>query len=217
VNAFWPAPASATWSVVYNGTTDSLPQSAAEPRWKQFVSNGSNTLGVETWSSAGLVMSATSNTRSVYLGRHDSLGTNSAYMDATLKVANVNPGTPQAAFGFAEPGTGRQMFAVIASDRVGIGNFAEGNGNWTFQGIITFALTATNFHTYRLRKIGTTSVQLCVDGTLRVTRTYAQQQQTRLSFATSSTTFGIDGRAVNASSTWSALSWTIGSDGGGCT
>jgi len=218
VNAIWPAPGQTQWSVSYNGTADSAPESQAEPRWTRFTSTNSATLGVESWSPAGLVASATNNTRSVYFGRRDSLGTNSAVMDATVKVANVAAGVPQAAFGFAEPGTGRQMFVVIASDRVGFGNFAQNSGNWTFQGglFYEYFLDATQAHSYRLRKIGTTSVALCVDGTQRVTRTYGQQQQTRLSFAQSSTVFGVDGNAGNSSSTWTAVSWTIGSDGGGC-
>jgi len=218
VNAFWPRPNDTQWSVAYDATSDSLPDTQAEPRWTKFASNGSPTLGTESWSSAGLQMYAASNAFSIYHGRRDSLGTNSGFMDATLRVANADAGTVQAAFGFAEATGGREMFAAIASDRVGLGNFNEANGNWSFQAG-AYMLNGAQFHTYRLRKIGTGStgtVVICVDGTQRVSRTYNQQQTVRATFQSSSTVFGLDGRGAQDSAFWKGVSWTIGSNGGGC-
>ncbi len=141
-------------------------------------------------------------------------------MDARLRVVNASAGTIQAVFGFAEPqGSGRrQEFVGIASDRVSFATYNNGSGKWTNRGA-TFALTGTAFQTYRLRKIGTTSATLCVDGTAVITRNYGPpggMQATQNQFVASTAVFGIDGFAAGVDSRWTSVQYTIGSDGGGC-
>ena len=219
VSAEWPPPNETTWSTKYDGTNDSLPDTQAEPRWRKFAALFAPTLGSEVWTAGTeLVLTAGNNSTSIYQDRRDSLGLMSAVMDAKVRVPTVAAGEIQAVFGVAEPllAGGRQAFIGVASDRVSFVNFSDFTGQWSANGG-TFALDGTTYHSYRLRKIGTASAALCVDGVATgLTRTYAQLQGTTFTFFLSSTAFGMDGRVGGAESRWTSVLYTIGSDGGGC-
>ena len=221
VNAAWPPPNETTWSATYDGTVDTLPDANGKPRWKKFASTGVPTLGTETWSASGLAVNAADNVHSIYFGRHDSLGINSAFLKATGSVTAAGaPSTNyKAVFGFVEPQGGvptqRQVFIGIADTRVGFVSFNNGTGQWSTLSSTTIggAFNGNISHTYTLRKIGNTSAALCVDGVQQLTRAYGGWDTVRNNFNTYSVVWGADGRAGGALSVWTNVSYTIGSSG----
>ena len=216
VNAAWPTANEVLSSTVYDGLTDTIPDSTAEPRWRMFVPASVRTIGIESWSTSGLALTV-ANAKSIYFSRRDSLGTMPAYLRATLSVANSNQDRLKAVFGFAEPiGGGRRQFMVgVWQTSLSFVSFDDASGNWTKIGTnVTF--DGTVMHNYMLRKIGTTSAVLCVDGSPVATLAYTSTDTVRTTFAQSSVVFGADGAPSNSQSLWTSVTYTIGSDGGGC-
>ena len=166
-------------------------------------------------------MAANNATTSIYMAQRDSLGNQSAYMQ--LRARGVNSVSNQLVFGFVEPTGGRQVFVTVTTNSVGFATFTEATGVWTMipgrstPRAVDSAPTATT--STRLRKIGTTSYRLCVDGTQRLNMPYATTGLTSASFNTSSVVFGtkgIGGGGGGASSRWTSVAYKIGSDNGGC-
>lgn len=221
VSAAWPPPNDAVWGNSYNWKTDSMPDTVSKPRWKPAFkqTNGGTVLGTEVFTAGtGLTMTASPNTRSIYLARHDSLGTMDGHIDATLKIVNNSANTIQALIGFAEPaGSGRkQVFVGIASNRVSFVTYTQATGAWSVNGS-TFAITSGVFHTFRLRKLGIIDNHLCVDGVDVLQRTYAQLNNTTVDFQNTTVTFGMRGRnGTGAQAIWTAVTYQIGNDGGSC-
>ena len=213
VNAAWPRTAAdPSLTVTYDGTNDSLPDTAAEPRWQPNALLG--TFGTDSWSASGLVLNAGFNVSdsAIYFTRSDSLGAMSARMRARLKLATVLADTIQAVIGFVEPGGGKQMFIGIANNRVSFASFTNSGlmaGSWTVLGPTT-TIDATAFHTYALRKIGRSQVGLCFDGVQVTTLTYASMQDTQSNLDGLTTVFGMRGNATGAQSTWTSITYSIG-------
>ncbi len=146
------------------------------------------------------------------------MGTGSAFMDIRARVSVNQNNTVQLVFGFAEPTGGKQVFIGLASNRVEFASFNNNNGQWSILGLINFFTnTGQSYHDYRLRKIGTSSVALCVDGTQRLTLPYASLQAFRGPSTppppSSASTAGAAPVPTRASH---PVQVTLGSDGGGC-
>jgi hypothetical protein len=217
VSAMWPPPAEGTWSVAYNGLTDSLPLTLAEPRWRggHFRGGGGATV---TWSASGLLMAANGNTRDTVMFRRDSLGTMAAYMDVTFTINSGAPGRTVAAFGFSEPvGGGRKLFAVEATaNRISFGQISAG-GVWSQLGLTSTSLSAGP-HVVRLRKVAgaVPQMEICLDGTLAIIRAYANLQTAPALLTGISEFFAVQGRNGGASVTYTSVAYTVGSDASGC-
>jgi hypothetical protein len=223
VNAWWPNPNDTQWMLSYDGTTDSLPDTQAEPRWAQ---SSAGHAGAESWSTSGLLLSTAKKNESFYLSRNDSLGHNDAFMDASLAVSSIgDPGVPEGIFGIVEsPGaTAKQLFVAIAKDSVGFGIYNNGSPAWSFLMVngnpVAIARNGTVASNYRLRKLGTQSIALCINGTQVLTANWVDLQSSVNAMKGVTTIFGVDGSASKSggvTATFTAVKWTIGSNGGGC-
>jgi hypothetical protein len=219
VSAAWPPPQDSALKVNYDATVDTFPDIDAKPIWQKFhAPNGQTTLGSESNATfAELQLSAANANTSIYFSRNDSMGTGSAFMDVTARLAVLSGTNPQFIFGFAEPAGGKQVFVAITSTRVELGSFNNNTGVWTrLSALASFNLTGTSYHSYRLRKISNTSVALCVDGSQVFSRPYASLQNLSATFTNKSAAFGVTGIAASSNARITSLSYTIGSDGGGC-
>jgi hypothetical protein len=172
VGADWPAPAQTSWSVFYNATTDSAPDSVsgrtahAKPIWRratQTTGFGNYSFGTDSWSPAGYVLNL-SGSEDYYVYRRDSLAdTTNAYMQVKAKV-NGSTTSPEAVFGFLD---GVRMVTVgMRSGQVGFVSVPR-----RFFGIFPVAtfigtpltVDSTKSHTYTLHKFKADSVVLDVD------------------------------------------------------
>lgn len=215
VNAAWPPPHDASWNVFYDATTDSLPDSAAEPRWKTMSTGGLfSGPGTESWSTAGLLLTADDN-ESLYMYRSDSLGTKeSAYIEARLEV---NGDDPVGIFGLQ--GSGRLAAVAVADGEVGFVDLEHDmlwifdlGYQWTFVGS-THELRGNGgrkTHTYRLRKFGADSVRLEVDGARVLGMKVSQLPQASGQLSNATAFFGASGTNGGANSTWSHVTYNFG-------
>jgi len=220
VSAAWTPPNDVTWTYLYDGTNDSLPDTQAEPRWRKFASTAANTLGTEAWvAGTSLNLAAATNANSIYFARRDSLGTMSANMKATVIVPATTTGAVQAVFGFVEPTTGgnHQVFVGVSQTGVGFVTSNLGSSTWSFFGAPT-VIVAGSSHTYKLRKVGVNPAVLCMDGVQIATMNYGNWNTVRGSFNTSTVVFGLDGNGVagGTAAKWSSVAYTIGDDGTNC-
>jgi hypothetical protein len=221
VSAAWPPTQESTWQTTYDATTDTLPDVNASPPWTKFKSTASTALGTESnGGGTELDLAASGILTSIYFSRHDSLGQNSAFMDVRMHVTKNAIGTPiQAVMGFVEPTGGKQVFLGIGSGQLEYVSFNQATGQWTSIGPTLVHDNRSAYHTFRLRKIGTTLVEVCIDGVAQaaLNQVYGSLQATQTDFQNASAVFGTPGRAGSgADSRWTSVSFTIGSDGGGC-
>ena len=87
VSAAWPRPFDTQWSVTYDGTADSLPDTQGKPHWNFDGILGG---GTESWSASGLQLAAVIN-KDAYLIRNDSVGAATPLVySATLSVSLAN-------------------------------------------------------------------------------------------------------------------------------
>jgi len=204
VNAPWPAPFETRWKVDFEA--DSLPQSPAGTRWQQIIGGAGATLTTN----AGLMTLSTANKVTHAFARHDSLdATNSAYMEARFRRTDVGSSKPEeVVLGMADDS---KFIAIgITLSRVGfIGATYEFTGT-------SYAVAATSFHTYQLRKFGADSVQLLIDGTRVGSRAYSALPNTAAG-APSAFFFGGPGAVLAApanvaaqSSIWDYVIYEIG-------
>lgn len=162
VSAAWPPPQEAVWRVAYGG--DSLPDTQSEPPWRRFLLQGTTT------ASAGILTLAASNGQVNAYYRSDSLSSaGSALVQASLRrVAGPNSATPQG--GLLLDDDTRVVTLGISSTQVGF--TSNDFGAFLAGGAVTVATTTARV--YELRKFARDSVQLWIDGTRRITRSYAQ-------------------------------------------
>jgi hypothetical protein len=220
VSTMWPPPAEATWTVKYDGTTDSLPFSKAEPRWKpNHFQNAHVGTAVVTWNATGLDFTSAANNRDTIMTRFDSLGTGSAYMDVIVNVQTGANNRVAAVFGFVEPGGSNRKYvaAALTKNKLSFGQMDSTTGTWTQLGLGSF--TATGQDTIRIRKIsGTTpQVQICLNGNVALNLNANQLIPTSSRMAGMSVFFGIQGRAGSGLNVlYKSINYVIGNDGGGC-
>lgn len=219
VGADWPAPAQQNWSVFYNAPTDSAPDQHAKPIWRtgNMSAFGAAT---EAWSkSQGVDSLEPQNAKDYYLFRRDSLAAATpAYFEAHVKVSSGQT-KPETVFGFLD---GTRMAAIgMTNARIGFVKYAFlapgffGHGLPQANFVDSLSNDATASHTYRLRKFGTDSVTLEIDGTRRLRLTYSQlpsvAQDSVASFTTGPAEFFGDGSiSGNHNSAWSVITYGIG-------
>lgn len=217
VRAAWPPPYDASWDVFYDAASDSLPDSAAEPRWKRLIVPGllgGSAPGTETWSSGGLVMTAT-NSQSLYMYRSDSLGPGEpAYIEARLRVDGSGSGnSPGAVFGLQ--GSGHLAAVGVMDGEVGFVQrehitilWFDLGYRWSFVGP-THELDGNGGqtdHIYRLRRFGSDSVTLEMDDARVLGRSLSELPQVSAQLQDATTFFGV----TNANSTWSHITYNLG-------
>lgn len=214
VSAAWPPAYESSWNVFYDATTDSLPDSAAEPRWKTMSTPGAlgGGVGAESWSTSGLALTA-ANSSSLHIYRSDSLGTSeSAYIEARLKV---NESNPVSAFGLQD--SNRLIAVGVTNGQVGFVDLDPAilgllGYQWDFVG------TPHNLshnagqkqHTYRLRKFGADSVRLEMDGARVLGMKMAQLPPASAQLPRVTTFFGVAAGSSSANSTWSYVTYNFG-------
>jgi hypothetical protein len=211
VGADWPPPAQTSWAVSYNAATDSAASLHAKPIWKtdnlSFFGSGT-----ETWKTSGVDSIRVTNFRDYYLVRHDSLASNSsAYFEAHVRLNSNSQSNPETVFGFQD---GARLVAIgLTSSQVGFIRYGTQFGFIPEAQFVTgtsqFNVNATNTHTYRLRKFGTDSVTLEVDGARQLKALYSQLSTTN-SFGSPTEFFGAGSVSGNGSSAWSVVTYGIG-------
>lgn len=220
VGADWPAPAQTNWSVFYNAPTDSAPDQHAKPIWRTGHMSLSGS-GTESWSkTAGVDSLILANNKDYYLFRRDSLAAATpAYFEAHVKVNNGGQFKPETVFGFLD---GTRMAAVgMTSSQIGFVKYAFlaknilGHGLPQSNFVDSTSVNATTSHTYRLRKFGSDSVTLEVDGVRRLGLTYSKLPTVALDSVAVFTTgpaefFGDGSVSGNHNSAWSVVTYGIG-------
>ena len=162
VAAAWPAPHETRWKTEL--PADSLPHLTAEPRWLREAVLGSETVVVDPTVPGAITLTSVTNGSQTF-ERRDSIGPSSnVYMEARLRL-NSAPSKPEVSFGFYD---GTRFIGVgLNGTRVGfVDPGFNGNG-------ISVASATTTFQTYRLRKFGSDSVQILVNGTRVLSRPYS--------------------------------------------
>jgi hypothetical protein len=220
VGADWPAPAQTNWSVFYNAPTDSAADQHAKPIWRTGHMSLSGS-GTESWSkAAGVDSLILVNNKDYYMFRRDSLAAGTpAYFEAHVKVSNGGQTKPETVLGFLD---GTRMAAIgMTSGRVGFVKYAFlaknlfGHGLPQANFVDSTNVTATSLHTYRLRKFGTDSVTLEVDGARRLGLAYNKlpmvAQDSVATFTTGPAEFFGDGSiSGDHNSAWSVVTYGIG-------
>jgi hypothetical protein len=207
VNAPWPAPFETRWKIDF--PADSAPESAAASIWQQVVAGAGGTVTVGS-PSAGMMTVTTNKKAAQAFARYDSLAsTTSAYMEVRAKRNDGASTKPEeVVFGLADD---TKFIAIgMTASRVGFLTSA-----YIYSGT-TYAVNATAFHTYQIRKFGADSVQLLIDGTRVGSRTYASLPNTAAG-AGSAFFFGGPGAIFDApknvadvSMTWDYVTYEIG-------
>ena len=207
VNAPWPAPFETRWKVDF--PADSSPESPVASIWQQVVVGAGGTIALGS-PSAGMLTVTTNKKAAQAFARYDLLAsTTSAYMEVRAKRNDGASTKPEeVVFGLADD---TKFIAIgLTASRVGFLTSA-----YIYSGT-TYAVNATDLHTYQIRKFGADSVQLLVDGTRVGSRTYASLPNTAAG-ARSAFFFGGPGAIFNApknvadvSMTWDYVTYEIG-------
>lgn len=219
VAAAWPPPEQTFWSVFYNAATDSEPDVAAKPPWA--VSNSAFGAWTANWSSSngGELIVTAKNGSDVHYYRSDSIApAMPAYAEAKLFVAGGKKAPTQPETYLVLQDGSRTAAIGVQSGAVGFAqppyftSFTNFNLGWSFlAGAPTFALDATTPHTYRLRKFGTDSVTIEVDGVRRLGIAYSQLPGLSvLTTATATAEFGVGSITGTSSTTWSYVTYGLG-------
>jgi hypothetical protein len=213
ISTAWPPSQESQWGVSYVASTDSNPNTQADPRWK--ATHFEAGIGSSTWAATGLTLNSTPG-GDIIEARNDSLSSNEqAVFDISMQAKNANAGKAENVFGFFDPG----YFVIgIAKDQVGF-VIPDVSQQWVFTGT-TYPFpasggNATQLHHYRLRKYGRDSTRLCVDNVAALKITGAPSL-----LSSSSTTvtefFGAASQTGPGVSIWMSAAYTLGAAGSGC-
>jgi hypothetical protein len=206
VNAPWPAPYETRWKVDFEA--DSNPESAAASQWQQVVAGAGGTVSLGS-PSAGLMSLTTVKKVTQAYARYDSLASAaSAYMEVRMRRNDASTKPEEVVFGMADDA---KFIAIgVSGSRVGFLT-----STYAFTGT-SYAVTASSFHTYQIRKFGADSVQLLIDGAHVGSRTYAALPNTAAG-ASSAFFFGGPGavfagpkNVAEQSTTWDYVIYEIG-------
>lgn len=209
VSAPWPAPNETVWRVEYPG--DSLPDTQAEPRWKKLATSGASALVT----SGGFTVSLTKTKDSVIYARHDSIGAASdALMEVRLRLDDGgHSAVPQP--GFAIDDNSRYI-AVSISDSGSAGRgrvgFLNASGGFIGSAGSSDTVSVGVFRSYQLRKFGSDSATVWVDGIRRLRIAYTSLPLTRSGLPLPSTfEFGLrPGKVRTTTATWDRVTYQIG-------
>lgn len=225
VRAAWPPPHDSSWSVYYNAATDSLPDAAAEPRWKrQTITAFGRQPGSASWAPGGLMLTAR-NGQNIYLYRSDSLAANEpAYIEAQFKLNGKSKQTDaENVFGLQDDThllavgitDGEAGFVRLTPTTISILGFVITlRFQWDFVGP-THSLGkngAQQLHTYRLRKFGADSASLEIDGVRALTLRGSQLPAASDLLPGATTLFGVSSESGDAKTTWSSVAYGLGVD-----
>jgi hypothetical protein len=206
VNAPWPAPYESRWKVDF--PADSAPDSPAAAKWHQVVPTAGSTVALGS-PAAGLITMTTVRKETAAYARYDSLASaTSAYMEVRMRRNDASTKPEEVVFGMADDA--RFIAIGVTGSRVGFLT-----STYQFSGT-TYAVTASSFHAYQIRKFGADSVQLLVDGARIGSRVYSTLQSTAPG-AGSAFFFGGPGavfvgpkNVADQSSTWDYVTYEIG-------
>jgi hypothetical protein len=204
VSAAWPATEESRWKVDYSA--DSLPNFGTEPAWARIAVGAANT----SQPVAGMIRLTMSSGQSLVYTRADSIGTaQNAYIEARLAVVPLGILlNPEISFGLDD----RVKFIAVGLSGSQAG-FLTGQGTLAFA--VSTAVTTSNFQTYRMRKFGSDSVVLYLNGTRLLHRLYSAFPAPLTSAPTHGFYFGPlgTGNGVSASgnvSDWDYVIYEIG-------
>ena len=179
VSAAWGSPNDTSWRVEYPG--DSLPDTQAEPRWRKLASPTASATIVAN----RLTLTNAGASDSTFYYRSDSISTGtSAYIEGRFRLDNGGlRGKPQVGLVLDD---GVKMIGVFVSDsskannRAEIG-FVKSTGGAAFIGTAGTidTLVVKSIRAVQLRKYGSDSVVVYVDGSRRLSSTYANLPATR--------------------------------------
>ena len=162
VAAAWPAPHQTRWKTDFTG--DSLPHLTSEPRWSRAVTLGTEGVSLDAAGGAAVLLTAPANGSQTFQ-RFDSLGPSSdAYMEARIRM-NSQPSKPEVSFGMYD---GTRFIGVGLT-----GTHAGFVDNGFNSPSVSVAVATQTFQTYRIRKFGSDSVQLLINGTRVLSRPYS--------------------------------------------
>jgi len=221
VNSDWPPPYQSSWTGEWVAALDSLPDDNGSPPWHEYTVPGDPKLGIDTMRGSYMALIAHDSATSIYMARNDSIGNMSAMLNVYVKDSVIGGQSYQAVFGIAEPSPGKQVFIGLVDDKIDFLSFNNVNGAWTkLAGATTCSTTGctsnTTGHTYSLRKFGTDSVALCIDGVRRMELAYSSLQATQSSFYNATVIFGVKGYGkLNTTSYWTSASYTLGAGAAG--
>lgn len=207
VGAAWPPPNDTRWTVSYDASTDSLPDTQAAPPWKKTTFQG--TSGSEQWDAlAGVLTLNAASPQDIYLYRADSLAPAApTYMEVSMTLTKGAKSDPCAAFGLVDGS--RMAVAGIARDRVGFVSLSPSTRVWTFVGTPA-AVNAATSHTYRLSKDGTSNATISVDGQPAATMSYASLPASWTVVPGLSALFGASCPNGRAAAGWRYVTYEIG-------
>jgi hypothetical protein len=215
VQADWPPPYQTSWSDSWVAVTDSLPSDDGIPDWIVRDVVGDATMGAAAILGNEMVLRAGGNNASIYMSHMDSVGSMPVVMDIVMRDSTaVNQ--IQGVMGIMEPVGGKQVFVGVLGNEIEFVTFNESTGAFNIlTGTTSCAagVCADNHvdHSYSLRKFGTDSVSLCMDGVRKLKIDYSQLQATQPSFAKFSMTVGTrSSTSNNNTSYWTSISHTIG-------
>jgi hypothetical protein len=207
VNAPWPAPYETRWKVDF--PADSAPESSAATRWQQVISGAGGTIALGS-PSAGLMTVTTVKKVAQAFARYDSLAsTTSAYMEVRVR-RNDGASTKPEEVVFCMADDTKFIAIGLTASRVGFLT-----SSYLYSGT-SYAVAATSFHTYQIRKFGADSVQLLVDGTRVGTRTYASLPNTAAGagsaffFGGAGVIFDAPKNVADQATTWDYVIYEIG-------
>jgi hypothetical protein len=162
VSAAWANPNDSQWKIAYEG--DSVPDVNVEPRWRREAAGAAGTIALNSPSAGIVTIGVPAAARLAFL-QNDSLGsTMDAYIEARFRTNTVTI-APEVSFGMDDDT--RFIGVGLTTTQVG---FLAGNFLFSAPSVST---TGTTFHTYRIRKFGSDSVQLLRDGTRIASRLYS--------------------------------------------
>ena len=223
VSAAWPPGHDTLWTVQYDGTADSIPDTQASPLWKVFKPTAITTLGSEAFTSGShLELTDASAASNIYFSRDDSIDSNSStYVDAKLAASTCPTNVICAVFGVAQPDAGGQLiFAGVAHDSVGFVTWDQTTATWTMIPGAVFSagpFDGTATHTYRIRVIPPFAANLCIDKTNKVPLAIGSFTLTAgTDFVGRTYAWGDVGQAGGTVSDWQLMRYQINNDGGNC-
>ena len=207
VSAPWVSPNESVYKVDY--FADSLPDTQAEPRWRQFATSHVT----EAIVSGSLQLNVQRSKDSLVFVRRDSVrsGTDALIEGAFILNNGGNSAAPQAGVVIDD---NTKYIALLVSDSGSTGpakvGFVDSTGVFLAGGTVNISVVAS--HTYQLRKYAADSVVGYIDGIRRVKLAYAALPPTKAPGSLpSSFEFGIvSTSARNTLTTWNHVTYQIG-------
>ena len=206
VSAAWVSPNESVWRVEYPG--DSLPDTQAEPKWRKTAT----AMASATLVGGNLQLDLRRAKDSIVFVRRDSVSTGmSALMEARFRLDDGGANaTPQPGFALDDQ---TKYIGVFISDSGAAGRgkvgFVDGTGGFIAGASNSDTVSVKTLRIYQLRKFGSDSAAIWVDGARRLKILYANLPATKTT--PSSFEFGFtNGVARTTTTTWDYVVYQIG-------